>query len=95
MNNILTRVVKVHCGSAHVRGKARLYPYYISSLFTIYTNYLGELKYKNTGISSYPRRSYKLCKKDAETLAKKHKATFLEGYGSLHNTHYLIRKEGN
>lgn len=27
------KTVKIHCGSAHVRGNARRYPYVVASLF--------------------------------------------------------------
>ena len=79
------KVVKVHCGSAHVKGKARKYPYFIASLFESRVNARGEVIWVNTGKFTSPRRSFKLATEDAKVLAQEHAAVFLEGYGSLHN----------
>jgi hypothetical protein len=78
--------VKVHCGSAHVRGKARNYPYYVASLFKLKRAKDGHLYFVNTGISTYPRRSNLLATKDGIYLAANNDALFCPGYGSLHNT---------
>ena len=77
--------VKVHCGSSHVRGRAKRYPYYVASLFDQKVTKAGKLVYKNTGIHTYPRRSMNLAIADAINLANEHQAIVHKGYGSLHN----------
>lgn len=78
-------VVKVHCGSAHVKGKARNYKYYVSSLFKLRKTKDGRLIFQNTGVSTHPRRSYDFCIEDGLRLAEEWDAVFAFGYGSLHN----------
>ena len=78
-------VVKVHCGSAHVSGKMRRYPYYVASLFQEYKSSNGRELYSNAKISTSPRRSMKKAIKDGQELAKQYEAIFISGYGSLHN----------
>ncbi len=78
-------VVKIHCGSGHVRGKALNYPYYICSLFKKRKTKKGYKIWINTGKNTNPRRSYKLCQKDGEELANKNNCNFNSSYGSLHN----------
>ena len=78
-------VVKVHCGSAHVRGAAKNYRYYVASLFKIRKTKDGRLIFVNSGKTTHPRRSINLCKEDGLELAEKYGAAFMGGYGSLHN----------
>ena len=77
--------VKVHCGDAHVKGRAKNYRYYISSLFKLRKTKDGRLIFENTGVSTHPRRSFRLCEEDGLELAEKYNAAFAYGYGSLHN----------
>ena len=77
--------VKVHCGAAHVKGRAKNYRYYISSLFKLRKTKDGRLIFENTGVSTHPRRSFRLCEEDGLELAEKYNAAFEYGYGSLHN----------
>lgn len=79
------KTVKVHCGSAHVRGQARSYRYFVASLFVTRQTKGGSLVWANTGRSTHPRRSRRLAEADGRELARHHAATFTEGYGSLHN----------
>ncbi len=76
-------VVRIHCGSAHVAGSK--YRYVIASLFVPYRTKNGEMKYRNSGKSTQPRRSRRLCLADARLLAAEERAILIEGYGSLHN----------
>jgi hypothetical protein len=88
MGDIMTthnRYVRVHCGSAHVKGRARMYRYYIASLFTPVLDGKGRVYYHNAGISTEPRRSRKLVDQDATRLAQRFNARVIPGYGSLHN----------
>ena len=78
------KAVKIHCGSAHVKGSARNYRYVVASLFEVAERKSGGHYWKNTGISTTPRRSDKLAQQDALELAAKHGADFIDGYGSLH-----------
>lgn len=77
--------VKVHCGSAHVSGSARRYPYYVASIFRSAVTADGRSVWKNTGTTTYPRRSMKLAIEDGKALAERNGAEFIDGYGSLHN----------
>lgn len=78
--------VTVHCGSAHVKGKARNFSYYIASLFIPRKTSSGKWIYNNSGIHTKPRRSFNLCVNDAKDLVSKFPmCEFVEGYGSLHN----------
>lgn len=79
------RVVKIHCGSAFVRGKARRYPYFVASLFVKQQNKDGSWRWVNSGCTTTPRRSIRVTWEDAQRLAKRRGATFMGGYGSLHN----------
>jgi hypothetical protein len=82
----LLKAVKIHCGSAHVHGKAKQYPYVVASLFYSRLTKKGKMIWYNTGKNTAPRRSLKLCKADAEEFARSQLAMFIDGYGSLHNT---------
>ncbi len=78
--------VKVHCGSGHVQGRARQFPYFVSSLFVPYKTKAGHWVYRNSGVTTHPRRSIKLCEQDGKELAEKFPmCSFEAGYGSLHN----------
>lgn len=76
--------VKVHCGSSHVKGKARKYPYFLASLFEAVSGKAG-YRWINSGKTTLPRRSQKLAEADGRALAEAHGAEFVKGYGSLHN----------
>lgn len=76
--------VKVHSGSAHVRGKARNYPYFVASLFEAATGATGKQYWVNTGIHVGPFRSAKKAARAGERLAGERGAEFMGGYGSLH-----------
>lgn len=80
------KAVKVHCGSAHVKGNARKYRYYVASLFVVHVTSDGRRVWRNSGNSTFPRRSLDLCRKDAKAFALIHGAMYIPGYGSLHNT---------
>jgi hypothetical protein len=87
--------IAVHCGSAHVSGKARNYRYYVASAFTLRQCKNGSLVWFNTGNTTYPRRSRRVCEKDANELAKEYSCLglnteVLKTYGSLHNKKYQI-----
>lgn len=77
--------VRVHCGSAHVKGKARSYAYFVASIFKTKTTWDGRLIWVNTGINTKPRRSMEKCEREGQDLAQVIDAMFIEGYGSLHN----------
>ncbi len=79
------RCVKMHCGSAHVKGKAKQYRYYICSVFRLKRTKTRKLIWVNTGENTYPRRSPRLCSLDGKELARHKGCMFVEGYGSLHN----------
>jgi hypothetical protein len=81
----MRKKVRVHSGSAHVRGKARSYPYFIASLFVKRKTKAGHWVWRNSGIHTTPRRSLRLAEMDGRDLAKRKKASFVVGYGSLHN----------
>ena len=78
-------MVRVHCGSQFVQGKARGYRYYVASLFVAYKAKNGRLLWRNSGIHTHPRRSRRLAANDGQELAQQHGVSFLPGYGSLHN----------
>lgn len=80
-----TPAVKVHCGSAHVRGIARRYPYYVASLFHVALTTDGRAIYRNSGECVGPFRSQEKAARLGKELAEQHEATFCPGYGSLHN----------
>lgn len=84
------KVVKMHCGSAHVRGKAKNYKYLVCSLFESKTTKDNRLIWINTGISTQPRRGNLVCIEDGKELAEQKKAKFIDGYGSLHNKEIKI-----
>lgn len=83
-------MIKPHCGSHHVRGKAKAFPYYVCSVFKQHKCKNGKIVWKNTGHSTYPRRSFGLCVQDGYELAKEYEKSGKEidvddRYGSLHN----------
>ena len=88
--SFINRVVRVQCGSAHVRGKARNYRYVMASLFVTRRTKSGHVVWHNTGISGPPRRSFDAATRDALALAAEHGASVREGYGSLHNRRVRI-----
>jgi hypothetical protein len=77
--------VRVHSGSAFVRGKARKYKYFVASLFTVKTTKNGKNVFVNSGINTSPRASFRLAEEDGRLLAQTYDAVFADGYGSLHN----------
>ena len=79
------KAVKVHCGSAHVRGNARNYAYHVASVFERRETRDGRPIWSNTGRSTHPRRSFNLATADGRALAESTGATFVDGRGSLHN----------
>ena len=79
------RLVRVHCGSAHVRGRARKYSYYIASLFLPRMAKNGKLIYYNAAKLAGPFRSQLKTEREARRCAMDKRAIFVEGYGSLHN----------
>ncbi len=80
------RLVRVHCGAAHVSGRARRYKYVVASLFVPKKRKAdGHWVYVNSGVSTQPRRSRVACDRDAQQLADDHDAVLMGGYGSLHN----------
>lgn len=79
------KIVKVHCGSAHVKGKAREYAYFVASVFETHETKEGSLIWINTGISTNPRRSFSKAEREGRELASEHGCDFKSGYGSLHN----------
>ena len=81
----MLKAVKTHCDNAHVRGKARSYRYFVSSLFSSKTTLSGKLIWVNTGMHSQPRRSIKLAEADGQAMARYYLAMWMDGYGSLHN----------
>lgn len=84
--NKLPLKVSIHSGSAHVKGKARNFPYHVASLFIPRMTRDGRWIYHNSGITTYPRRSVNVCEKDARELASKYPmCEFVGNIGSLHN----------
>lgn len=81
----LRKAVKVHCGSAYVKGEARKYAYFIASLFTEYRTVDGRTIWRKTKVVVGPRRSKKMVEELARAAAVEECATFVPGYGSLHN----------
>lgn len=77
--------VKVHSGSAHVRGKARNYPYFVASLFEAVTGAAGQQYWVNTGVCVGPFRSARKTADAGRRLAEERGAEFLNGFGSLHH----------
>lgn len=84
--------VKVHSGSAHVRGAARNYPYYVASLFEAVTHDSGKQTWRNTGVHVGPFRSARKAAALGEALAAERGAEFVAGYGSLHNRPVVATK---
>ena len=81
----MSAVVRVHCGSAHVSGRARNYAYLVASLYRPYTTRDGRQVYRYAGKDTSPRRSYRLACQDAAKLAEECGAVVLPGTGALHN----------
>lgn len=79
------KIVKIHNGNMHVRGRARKYSYLVCSLFETHLTKSGYYIWKNTGIHTKARRGEGVCVRDGEELAKKHNCLFNNNYGSLHN----------
>jgi hypothetical protein len=82
---MLPTLVKVHCGSSHVHGKARNYPYYVASKFFARKSKAGRVIYENKGVVCGPFRGYKKCTTLAKDYVTTHNCVFIDGYGSLHN----------
>jgi hypothetical protein len=57
---ILHRVVRVHCGSAHVSGRARQFRYVAASLFETAVTADGRYVYRNTGLVCGPRTAARI-----------------------------------
>lgn len=81
----MTKKVRIHCGSAFVRGAARRWRYFVASLFEARETKAGHMVWRNSGETTQPRRSRRLCEEDARALAHEHGAEYVPGYGSLHN----------
>lgn len=77
--------VKVHCGSAHVKGTARKYSYFVASLFESFCSTAGKILWRNTGASTAAFRSMAKAEREGRALASQRGAIFVEGYGSLHH----------
>ncbi len=78
------KVVRVHCGSAYVAGKARRYRYVIAQLFVPQARQDGVVTYRSTGIVAGPYRSDAKAEQAARELAVSHGAEYMPGYGSFH-----------
>ena len=77
--------VKIHCGSAYVKGRARTYRYVIAQLFIASPRQRdGIYTYRSTGVVAGPFRGWNKAQRAAKELAERHGAEFIEGYGSLH-----------
>ena len=76
--------VRVHCGSAYVRGNARRYRYLIAQLFELVQRASGRQSFQATGIVVGPFRSAVKCETEGRRLAAKYGAQYVPGYGSLH-----------
>ena len=70
--------------SAHVRGRARRYPYFIAQLFVARPRVRGGVTYRATGVVAGPYRSRAKAERGGRRLAGEHHATFRPGFGSLH-----------
>jgi len=80
-------VVRIHCGSAHVKGRARQWRYLVASLFVARPRARdGVLIWFNSGFSTAAYRGEGIANRAAAALAARHGATLLPGYGSLHHT---------
>ncbi len=84
------KAVRVHCGSAYVRGKARKYAYYIAQVFRPTQRKDGIITLRSTGIVVGPYRSFQKATREGRELAREHQAIFVDGYGSLHGKAVLI-----
>lgn len=76
--------VRVACGSAHVRGNARKWQYFIATVFVPKTRKDGVTTYRAAGVVAGPNRSFEKTIREAKEAAAKHDADYVEGYGSLH-----------
>ena len=76
--------VKVCCGSAHVKGTARKYPYYIAQVFEPQPRKDGIVTFRSTGRVVGPFRSQEKAEREGRALAEREHAEFVPGYGSLH-----------
>ena len=85
--------VRIHCGSAYVRGNARNYRYVIAQLFMPRQRADGVWTYRSTGIIAGPFRGEKKCLTAALKLAAEHDADFIKGYGSYHGKPVPVREE--
>lgn len=79
------RAVAIHCGSSHVKGNAKNCQYFVASIFDIHKCVDGKFVWRNSGVSTHPRRSYNKCLQDATELANKQNALLFADCGSLHN----------
>jgi len=81
----MKKVVKVHCGSAYVKGAARKYRYLIAQVFEPKKRKRdGIVTYRATGIIVGPFRSEAKAIREGKVLATVNQAVFVYGYGSLH-----------
>lgn len=67
---MLPTFVKVHCGSSHVKGRARSYPYYVASPFSARITKRKHIIYENKGLVCGPFRSYKKCERIAQEYCR-------------------------
>lgn len=79
------KAVRVCSGSGQVKGKARNYPYFIARLFEGHRRSDGVWTYRATDTFVGPFRSKAKTEREGKELANGEDATFVEGYGSLHN----------
>jgi hypothetical protein len=81
-----TKIIKLHCGNGHTRGKAKRYHYLICSVFAQRLTKKGKLIWYNTGKHIGPMRGKKKILKEAKAYAIKENMQFSNSYGSLHNS---------
>ena len=86
LSQLMERCVRIHCGSAYVKGAARNYRYVIGQLFVAKRRADGVLTLRATGQIVGPFRGWDKTEAAARELAAQHGAEFVPGYGSLHNT---------
>jgi hypothetical protein len=75
----LKKVVAVHAGGSTA------YQYVSASLFVVHQRGDGTHIWRNSGISTLPRRSVRLARRDARELAEAHGTVVMEDFGSMQN----------
>ena len=78
-------IVKIMCGSAYVKGRARRFRYMVSKIFNEYMTKKGYIVYKAGELLAGPYRSYEKLKRETVSICRERNLEFREGYGSLHN----------